>query len=124
MEGCTLVLKIKKIFLFSLLCLTVILSGCSLLFPSMENLPTGDLLNSYPSPNGENLINVYLCDGGATVDFAIRGEVVRLDGTKKNIYWEYHCDQADVEWLSDDTVVINDQTLNIYTDVYDWRKEP
>ncbi len=113
----------KKLFLSLLLCLSVILSGCSLLTPDMENLPSGELLNSYPSPSGENTVNIYLSDGGATVDFAIRGEAVKSDGTKKNIYWEYHCSDAQVEWLSDDTVVINDRILNIDTDVYDYRTE-
>lgn len=116
-------LKIKQISLLPLLFVVVILSGCSLLFPSMESLPVGEFVESYPSPNSENILNIYLCAEGATVDFAIRGEVEKSDGTKKNIYWEYHCDSAEVEWLSDDTVVINDKTLNINTDAYDWRKE-
>ena len=113
----------KKITAFSLTVLLLLLSGCSLIFQNMDNLPEGELLNSYPSPSGENTVNIYLSDGGATVDFAIRGEAVKSDGAKRNIYWEYHCSDAQVEWLSDDTVIINGRKLNIKTDAYDYRTE-
>lgn len=117
----------KKLIAFSLTLVILLFSGCGFLYPilspNMDKLPEGELLNSYPSPNSENTINIYLCNGGATVDYAIRGEVVKSDGTKRNIYYEYHCDSAQVEWLSDDTVIINDVTLNIDTDVYDYRSQ-
>ena len=28
------------------------------------------------SPNGKYVANLYLCDGGATTDYAVRGEIV------------------------------------------------
>ena len=86
-------------------------------------LPAGELMASYPSPNGENVVNMYLCNGGATVDFAVRGEVVYQSGRKKNIYWQYHEQDAWVVWWGSDTVTINFQMLDIHRDVYDYRKE-
>lgn len=40
---------------------------------------------------------------------------------KKNIYWEYHCENAEIEWIDDTTVEINGKHLKVITDSYDWR---
>ncbi len=83
-------------------------------------------MESYPSPASDLAINIYLCNGGATVDYSIRGElVIRQDGneSRKNIYWGYHEEEASVEWLDETTVVINGRTLNVLEDVYDFRRE-
>ncbi len=91
---------------------------------SMETLPQGELLHTYPSPNEEYQINIYLCDGGATTDWSIRGELVECQtGLSKNIYWCYHEKDADVQWIDNETVTINGRELQIHSDVYDWRKE-
>ena len=103
---------------FILILLTIFTYGCL----NLNSLPEGELVNSYYSPEKSNKINIYLCNGGATTDFAIRGELEKSDGEKKNIYWQYHCNSADVEWISEETVIINGQKLNIYTDVYDYRQ--
>ena len=114
--------RVCKIVIMILImaCLTVIvfvLSGCS-----MENLPEGELINEFPSPNDRVVLRVYRCGGNATTDFSIRGEVYNKGtGKTKNIYWNYHEDDAEVVWISDDTVRINDVELHIETDVYDWR---
>ncbi len=89
----------------------------------MNNLPQGEFVNSYESPNSDFTVNIYLCDGGATTDFAIRGELVDADNNKKNIYWGYHEQEAEVAWIDEDTVVINGRTLNVLEDVYDFRNE-
>ena len=87
-------------------------------------LPEGVQIASSLSPNGKYQVNAYLCDGGATVDQAIRAEVMFLDsGKSRNIYWQYHAYDAQIQWISDDQVVINDITLNIFHDMYDYRKQ-
>ena len=92
-------------------------------FSSMDRLPTGDRIGSYPSPTSEYTLNVYLCNGGATVDYSIRGELVTAaTGARKNIYWSYHEDAASVRWQDDATVVINGRTLHVPDDVYDFRR--
>lgn len=97
-----------------------------LLFWCMCNkpLPEGTFIKSSVSPSGLYQINVYLCDGGATVDQAIRAEVViRNTGNARNIYWQYHAHDADIEWLSDELVIVNDVTLNVLNDMYDYRSK-
>ena len=90
-------------------------------FVDMSHLPTGTLVASYPSPGGAHTVNVYLWEGSATTACAIRVEVV-TGFIVRNIYWQYDETKCVCEWLSDDTVCINDRVLNVFTDAYDWRR--
>lgn len=92
-------------------------------FVSMSTLPKGEYLASYPNETVECEVRVYRCDGGATVGYSIRGEVEYNNGKIKNIYWSYHEDAADVYWVDNEKVSINGTILNIYDDVYDWRRD-
>ena len=88
----------------------------------MDSLPDGDYMESYESPNGKYVLNSYLCSGNATTDFSVRCEVVKKEtGEKRNIYWQYHCENADIKWIDNKTVNINNQTLDVTKDTYDWR---
>ena len=99
--------------------LSVTLVGCSI-----NNLPKGELQETIYSENKEYAINIYLCAGNATTDNSIRGEIENTrTKDKKNLYWEYHCDEAEVEWIDDITVIINGHKLNVLEDTYDWRDE-
>lgn len=88
-------------------------------------LPRGEIQASCASPTGEYTVNLYLCNGGATVDYAIRGEVVYNKGVvfkkKKDIYWNYHEQTADCIWITDHVVAINGMELDVRYDSYDWR---
>ena len=110
----------KFLVLVLLICTTFVFSSCG----AMKNLPEGTFVESYDSPNSNYTINIYLCNGGATTDFAIRGELIdNLNEEEKNIYWGYHEDEADVNWIDEENVVINGRTLNVLKDVYDFRNE-
>lgn len=103
----------------------ILLVAFLLLFTScynLSNLPKGKMIKSYDSPNKNYTINIYLCDGGATTDFAIRGELVDNFNTK-NIYWGYHEEDANVVWIDEENVIINGRKLNVLNDVYDFRDE-
>ena len=108
--------KLAKLILF--ICVVLTVSSCG-----MDNLPQGEFLTSAEAPNGLHRIDAYLCNGGATVDFAVRCAVVDIDsGEERNIYWQYHQQTAQIEWIDEETVEINGIRLNIFTDSYDWRK--
>ncbi|MBQ5815917.1 MAG: DUF5412 domain-containing protein [Oscillospiraceae bacterium] len=110
-------MKKASLFVF-ILSVALFLSACG-----MKNLPQGELIATQSSPNGAYTVNAYLCDGGATVDYAIRCEIVTNEtGQKRNIYWNYKEETAEISWIDDTTVKINDKTLNILTDHYDWRE--
>ena len=84
--------------------------------------PHGEFMYEVESPNGEYTENAYLCNGGATVAYAVRGEVVNNEtGKKRNIYWDYKIKTAEIEWINNDVVSINGHVLNIHTDSYDYR---
>ena len=90
-------------------------------FFSMNNLPSGELIFSAESPNGQYTINLYLVNGGATTDYAVRGEL--CDGKQtKNIYWQYHEHRSNVSWIGEHEVEINGITLDVRSDIYDWRR--
>ncbi len=112
---------IKKLYPFFLL-LILFITSCTSSQNGITGLPEGELLASYDSLDSQYTINMYLCNGGATVDYSLRGElVINSSGTKKNIYWNYHETTASVKWIDSETVNINGHTINILNEVYDFR---
>ena len=93
-------------------------------FFDIDNLPHGDVIKEVPSPNGEHTFKAYLVNGGATVDFAIRGEVQFNNSSKKpkTIYWNYHESEANIKWLDNNTIVINGHELNVAKEIFDFRR--
>ena len=111
----------KQYYLLVLIAFIMFMSSCN--FFDIEELPSGEIINTVYSPDRKHIINSYVVNGNATVDFSVRCEVVSVESNnKRNIYWEYHCDQANVKWIDNNTVEINGKTLNVITDSYDWRK--
>ena len=97
------------------------MSSC--FYYNMEDLPEGNFIYSSNSPSKAYRIDAFRCSGNATTDFSIRCSVYIL-GTKKqrNIYWAYHQEDVDIEWISESDVSINGVVLNVLTDSYDWRR--
>lgn len=92
-------------------------------FYDMKRLPTGEYLTESTSPDGKYTIKAYLTNGGATVSYGIRGELVlheKKDKTK-NIYWNYREETADIQWIDKDTAVINGHTLHVPQEKFDYR---
>ena len=84
----------------------------------------GSVFKSIDSPNGSYTANAYHGLDDATVDFSVVVEIEdKKTGAKKNIYFEYHCEDAEIKWISDSVIQINKKTLNIHNDVYDFRHE-
>lgn len=106
--------------LFVCFSLILSLSACGY---DISKIPNGVLLSTHYSPSEKYTVNIYLCDGSATVDSSIRGELVNNEtGDKQNIYWNYHEDTATVMWIDDLTVVINGHQLNLPNDAFDFRE--
>ena len=118
----------KKIIILCIVIVSIIIGIISYIYKptpldSMSNLPNGDYLNESTSPNGMYTIRTYLCNGGATVDYAVRGELIINTKNKKakNVYWEYRVKASEITWDSDDTVIINDHEIDLPNGKYDWR---
>jgi hypothetical protein len=110
--------------------LTLTISGIAIyalifrLFITMDYLPKGDLMGSFESPGKTYVVNMYLTNCGATCAYAVRGELIdSARSTKRNIYFKYKEERAEVTWLDADTVVINGIELDVPIDKYDWRNE-
>ncbi|WP_245676760.1 DUF5412 family protein [Bacillus solimangrovi] len=72
-----------------------------------------DLFQITHSPDGNYKIEFYLTNGGATTSFGVLG---KLDGPlwfKKTINDDYHMDKADVEWINEHTISINNHILDL-----------
>lgn len=89
----------------------------------MNSLPKGELISQVKSPDGTYTMKAYRTNGGATVSYAIRGELNynNIDKKPKNIYWNYKEDKAIIEWIDEDTVVINRHELDVLKDRFDFR---
>ena len=119
MEKKKIVLVLLAIFI-AIECLSIVNS----LFYSMNRLPKGEYLGEATSSKGNYTIKTYLCNGGATVAYAVRGELIinTKSNKKKNIYWAYKIQQADIAWEDDNTVTINGHKINSPNGKYDWRR--
>lgn len=92
-------------------------------FISMESLPKGEFLTEESSPDGKYTLKAYVTNGGATTSYAIRGELIfnEKKGKTKNIYWNYREEVAEISWIDNDTLLINNRTLNVPKEKYDFR---
>ena len=89
---------------------------------SIEEIEGQELIKTEVSPGGTYEAKAYLNNGGATVDYAVLVVLVDKKSNKgKNIYWNYHCEEANMRWISDEKIEINGIVLNVPDDVYDYR---
>ena len=59
-------------------------------------------------------MNAYLYSGEATLDWTLMVEVENIKTSQKhNIYWKYHENKANIKWIDDNCVKINNMKLNI-----------
>ncbi|SDJ14868.1 DUF5412 family protein [Alteribacillus bidgolensis] len=121
-------LKTKKKLLLFLLVTVLIITGVIAYviywaFFSLDRLPEGEFVTKEVSPEETYTINAYITNGGATTPYAIRGELEwNNKNRKKTIYWEDK-DSVDIEWQSEDEVIINGHSIKIPNGTYDFRRE-
>ncbi len=117
--------KILKIFLVvGLLLIGIIGYGVYWAFFDMNRLPTGEYITEETSPNGTYTLKAYVSSPSLSAD-AVRGELIfnERNGKTKNIYWNYRESTAKIEWIDDDTVVINGHRLNVPKEKFDFRNQ-
>ena len=108
-------MKAKTIFLILITVILLVLSACS---PDV----TEDLLDTSVSPNGTHTVQSYRVSAGATVDFSVKCYLI--DNNKKcEIYNQYHQSKAEIKWLDEDIIKINDVALDLSKgETFNWRK--
>lgn len=114
-----------KVFLLLLGISLIICYGIYWSFYDISRLETGELIAEVESPTGEYTLKAYLVNGGATVSYAVRGELNYNIKNKspKNIYWDYPIDEAVITWIDNEIVVINGHTIHVLNDIYDFRRD-
>lgn len=103
------------------------LIGCILTLSSCSPLVSEEYISTSISPDKTYTLETYKVNGGATVDYSIK--VYKTgDNTsfgKTLIYNKYHEYDAEIEWIDNDTVLINGVALDLSKDeTYDWRNDP
>lgn len=117
----------KRKIIFMMIIIPILIIGYIIyhLFFSLNNLPEGVFLNEFKSPKGTYTVRAYICNGGATVDYAIRAELIENNkkNSIKNFYWEYKAYNIEVEWIDETTININNHIIYLPNGSYDWRRE-
>ncbi|MDK0967778.1 DUF5412 family protein [Clostridium perfringens] len=81
-----------------------------------------ELLGETVSSDGKYKVEVYLINGGATVDWSVKC-YLREGESKKEIYRDYHINEANMIWIDNDTISINNHNIDLPNGKYDFRDE-
>ena len=92
-------------------------------FFDIQRIDGEEIITTSNSPDSSYTVTAYLNNGGATVDYAVLCAVKNnKNGKERNIYWNYHCSTADIQWVDNKTVRINETELDVTKDLYDYRR--
>ena len=111
--------KVVYALAFLLIFANTVISAVQSLNPDIDDLPVCRLIDSCDSPNGSSRIDVYLVSN--SLGNAVRCDYVTGE-THTNIYWQTNSDKAEVKWLSERSITINNVPLNVKTDKFDSRR--
>ncbi|MDK3121389.1 hypothetical protein EHZ13_08795 [Clostridium perfringens] len=81
-----------------------------------------ELLGETVSSDGKYKVEAYLINGGATVDWSVKC-YLREGESKKEIYIDYHINEANMIWIDNDTISINNHNIDLPNGKYDFRDE-
>ena len=81
-----------------------------------------ELLGETVSSYGKYKVEAYLINGGATVDWSVKC-YLREGDIKKEIYRDYHINEANMIWIDNDTISINNHNIDLPNGKYDFRDE-
>ena len=89
---------------------------------TIKGIKGEELLTSKTSPDGKYEVRAYLNNGGASADYAVLAVLIdKQNKTEKNIFWDSPCEEAKMQWISNDMLTINDISLHIPDETYDFR---
>jgi len=114
----------KRIAIWTVLLLGLVGYGIYWGIYDIQRLCGEEKISTAISPDGNYTVTAYRNNGGATTDYAILCNVENNEtGKKRNIYWNYRCDSAYMEWTDENTVMINGIELDVTKDSYDYRRD-
>ncbi|WP_339216711.1 DUF5412 family protein [Solibacillus sp. FSL W8-0372] len=107
----------KKIIAIFINTISFIFTGLILVYFALKilifSVGGAEHLFTSNSPNRHYTLDFYAFDAGAMGTFGIRAELDGPLGFKKQLYYERHGEEANVQWLTDDIVIINGHELNL-----------
>ena len=82
--------------------------------------PGHELIESIVSPDNRHTMDIYLYNGGATMDWSTIIYIVdNTSGNERELYFQYHEKEPnEAVWVDSQTVRINGMELNIDNDYY------
>lgn len=81
-----------------------------------------EFLGETVSSDGKYKVDAYLINGGATVDWSVKC-YLKEGKSKKEIYRDYHINEANMTWIDKDTISINSHNIDLPNGKYDFRDE-
>lgn len=120
--------KAQKNLLRIVIIIAIIIGGAAYAFNwaflNIQRIDGQEYLTELSSPDGTYTVTAYLNNGGATTGYAVLGTLENNENGKvKNIYWQYRCEKAEMEWLNDETIKINGIVLKVKNEIYDYRRK-
>lgn len=92
--------------------LLIIPLSLAFLFGVATNIFAKEHIDTTQSPNGETTIDFYTLNGGAATSISVVGYLNGPLWLKKQVFYEEPMHEVNVEWLDNETVIINQQTLH------------
>ena len=81
-------------------------------FSKMSDLPTGKLIATLDSSNGVGTLSMYRVEN--SLGSAIRVQYNDSAGKKHtNVFWQTDIDIADMEWVNDENIMVNNIMINV-----------
>lgn len=116
---CVIILSVILIFV------SLISYGIYWAFFDIQGINWQEIIKVSDSPDSSYTVTAYLNSGGATTGWAVLCSVKNNEtGKERNIYWQYQCDTATINWTDNETVSINGVELNVTKrEIYDYRRE-
>ncbi len=111
-----------KRFLALALALVLALSlvGCG--DKALQEIKGQDYISKSDSADGSYTVTAYLNDGEGSSDYAVLCTATdNASGEERNIYWCNDCANANIQWVDNETVVINGVVINVKNGGYDYR---
>ena len=89
----------------------------------LQEIKAQEFISKSDSADGSYTVTAYLNDGEGTSNYAVLCTVTdNASNETRNIYWNNDCANANIQWVDNETVVINGVVINVKNGGYDYRK--
>lgn len=89
----------------------------------IKGVPKGELITEKKSPNQKIIFRLYETTGDATVGIGRIGEVESTkDNIRKVVYQSYPNEKNEINWITNNKLIVNGKTLNVKKDVFNYKR--